>query len=135
MWVAQLGPLPQPPMPETRDLFRWVLLAGKGPLHPSPEPQMSPVLPSQGESLISNRRNQTALGESSVLEWNLGLARCAVGGTRQLSRLQSYDKSSTWQPTSVTYILICAIRLVLMRHLRDKRIMPAAQAVVKVQSN
>lgn len=39
------------------------------------------------------------------------------------------------QPTSVTYILMWAIRLLLMRHLRDKRIMLAAQAMVEVQLN
>ena len=64
-----------------------------------------------------------------------GGGRGGRGGPRQLSSLQSYDKPSTWQPTSVTYILIGAIRLLLMRHLRDKRIMLAAWAVVKVQLN
>lgn len=70
-----------------------------------------------------------------VLELSLGWGWCGVGGTGQLSSLQSYDKSSTWQPTSLTYILICAIRLLLMRRLRDKRITLTARAVVKVQLN
>lgn len=52
----------------------------------------------------------------------------------------SVQRSKLWQvfyqqPTSVTYILMWAIRLLLMRHLRDKRIMFAAQAMVEVQLN
>lgn len=103
-------------------------------LHPTPNHRHQPIsLPKLLLNLDLQKINCLVESVASTLSLKLGWD--CVGGPGPAVRPSKLWQVFDQQPTSVTYILMWAIRLLLMRHLRDKRIMPAAQAMVEVQLN